>query len=217
MTGHNVFISYKYNDSNVKRIGLNYTTARDYVDVLQNKFCLSRKIYDRSEHDGEDLSNLNEDTIRSILSDKIFYTSVTIVLISPGMNNGKPENKQWIPWEISYSLKETRRSSGKSGINGIVAIVLPDRSGSYDYIIEEAGCHRIIKSDNLFEIISKNRYNRKNVQGTRCRCGCITYDDNSSYIILTRWNDFISNPNLYIDKAIKNRNEHDQFIITKSL
>ena len=80
--GHNVFISYKYRDSNVRPINGRYVTARDYVDILQEKFKGSRVVYDYSEKNGQDLSDLSEDMIRSKLADKIFYTSVTIVLVS---------------------------------------------------------------------------------------------------------------------------------------
>lgn len=216
--GHNVFITYKYRDSNVRDINGMYTTVRDYVDILQEKFKGSHEIYDYSEHDGEDLSDLSEDTIRSKLSDKIFYTSVTIVLVSPNMNDGRPEREQWIPWEISYSLQETRRASGRSGINGIVAVVLPDKNGSYGYVIEDKGCHWTIHYDRLFDIIRKNRHNRKNLDPVRCStCGCSVHQEDSSYMLLTKWDIFVKNPESYIDTAIRFRNEANQFNIVKRL
>ena len=63
----------------------------------------------------------------------MFYTSVTIVLISPEMFENVKEIEQWIPWEISYSLKNKTRSNGISNMNAILAVVLPDRYGSYNY------------------------------------------------------------------------------------
>ena len=214
--GHNVFISYKYRDSDVRPINGRCVTARDYVDILQEKFKGSRVVYDYSEKNGQDLSDLSEDMIRSKLADKIFYTSVTIVLVSPNMDDGRPEKDQWIPWEISYSLKEIKRESGKSGINGVVAVVLPDRNGSYDYVIEDKGCHWSIHDEKLFDIISKNRHNRKVKDPTRCKlCGRDHYDWNQSYVILTNWDLFIKDPEGYIAQAIKLRDECDDFKFSK--
>ncbi|MDY7061047.1 MAG: TIR domain-containing protein [Methanomethylophilus alvi] len=96
MSANNVFVSYKYHDSDVKQLGNYATTVRDYVDYLERMFDRSEKVYYRGEEDGNDLSELTEDTIRQILSDKIFYTTVTVVLMSPNMyDRSLPENEQW--------------------------------------------------------------------------------------------------------------------------
>ena len=131
MSANNVFVSYKYHDSDVKPLVGSTTTVRDYVNYLEKIFDASEKVYYRGEEDDNDLSDFTEDTIRQYLSNKIFYTTVTIVLLSPNMyDRSLPENEQWIPWEISYSLKETRRESGKSHMNAVLVVVLPDRNGN---------------------------------------------------------------------------------------
>ncbi len=183
MSANNVFVSYKYHDSNVKPLSSGTTTVRNYVNHLERMFDRSKKVYYRGEKDGNNLADLSEDTIRQYLSNKIFYTTVTIVLMSPNMyDRSIPENKQWIPWEISYSMKETRRESGKSHMNAVLAVVLPDRNGRYDYAVEYHGCHQTIHTDRFFPIIRKNMFNVKEPEICSCECGCLVHRGACSYI-----------------------------------
>jgi len=127
--GRKIFVSYKYSDSQVQDLdifelvdfyGTKFrqkiqTTARHYVDKLAEKLEYDDHIY-KGEDDGQSMATLADSTISSKLGDKIFDTSVTIVLVSKGMNNPFLQEKdQWIPWEISYSLREQSRHNGYSG------------------------------------------------------------------------------------------------------
>ena len=157
--GKKIFVSYKYSDKLVRRLQsislFLQTTARDYVDTLQDKLDRSDHIY-KGEDDGEDISSLADSTIGSKLGDKIFDRSVTIVFISKGMKeNNKPEKDQWIPWEISYSLREQSRQYGNSKTNAVLAVVLPDEFGSYEYFMEyNSACNSMTyKTDRLFSIL----------------------------------------------------------------
>ena len=75
------------------------------------------------------------------------------------------EKQQWIPWEISYSLKEITRGGRTSRINALIGIVLPDVNGSYDHAIIAKECQNckcnIWQTNNLFKIIKNNTFNLK--------------------------------------------------------
>lgn len=78
----NIFVSYKHSDWDVYPIrgkGI-HTIARDYVDELEEQFRAIGQVY-RGEHADEDLGGYFEDYIWNHLKGKIFYTTVTVVLI----------------------------------------------------------------------------------------------------------------------------------------
>ena len=107
--GRKVFVSYKYKDNDVKKIPdvTQPTWPCDYVDYIKKKILSSDDIY-KGENSDEDISSWSEDAIWNHLKDKIYDSTITIVLISPNMKEaGKWQRSQWIPWEISYSLRET--------------------------------------------------------------------------------------------------------------
>jgi hypothetical protein len=128
-----IFVSYKYKDSNVLPLKnglieiLDPTTVRSYVDLLENYFDATEFAIYKGESDDEDLSNLSDDQIWEKLKDRIFDSTVTIVMISPSMKEtNRRDRSQWIPWEISFSLKETTRNDRTSRSNAMLAVVLPD-------------------------------------------------------------------------------------------
>jgi hypothetical protein len=217
--GKKIFISYKYSDRLVRQFTgssiWSPTTVRDYVDILQNKIDKSDHIY-KGEDDGEDMSSLAEATIGSKLGDKIFDSSVTIVFISKGMKENKPDKDQWIPWEISYSLREQSRQYANSKTNAILAVVLPDENSSYEYFITHNQCGncscRTLHTDTLFEVLKQNMFNQISKTRQTCSLGSDVYTGNPSYIYSVKWDDFINNINRYIDITVsiwQNRNDYN--------
>lgn len=222
--GRKIFVSYKHNDTNVLALssGVYGTTARNYVDILERYFDAGDHIY-KGERDNESLIHLKEDTIAAHLCDKMYDSSITIVLISKGMKETYvSESDQWIPWEISYSLKEMSRGGRSSTTNAMLAIVLPNENGIYDYCIQSTcpqGC-RVILTNPLFKIIRINMFNRKGVIiSTLCAyCNAISYDHPlPSYIHAVTWEEFVSNPNSYIETALNIKEDSDSYNITKEI
>lgn len=173
--GRKIFISYKYADNNVYPVPRfsDYTPkVRDYVSWLEDKFRNRTEHYYKGESDNEDLSMYSEAYIWNHLKDKMWDSSITIVLISPNMKEpNKWEKSQWIPWEISYSIRKTPRSSYTSQRNAVLAVILPDRYNSYNYY----------SSSQLFPILKANIDN--------------------GYIPVVSWNDFKYDCDRYINRA----------------
>lgn len=173
--GRKIFISYKYADSNVypvPRFSEYNPKVRDYVSWLEDKFKNRTEHYYKGESDNEDLSMYSDGYIWDHLKDKMWDSSITIVLISPNMKEpNKWEKSQWIPWEISYSIRKTPRSSYTSQRNAVLAVVLPDRSNSYNYY----------STSHLFPILKANIDN--------------------GYIPVVSWDDFKYDCDTYINRA----------------
>ena len=187
--GRKVFVSYKYKDNDVKALsGVTPPTwPCDYVDYIKNNILDDDDIY-KGENSDEDISSWSEDDIWEHLKDKIYDSTITIVLISPNMKeHGKWQRSQWIPWEISYSVREITRNDRTSHSNSILAVILPNKNGSYDYY----------DKDGLFPILKENIDN--------------------GYIYVVTWDDFKKYPNTDISKAFEYRDRTPSYKIAKSL
>ena len=116
------------------------TKVRDYVDELSELLNQNGHVY-MGEGGDDNLTGYSDDYIYNHLKDKIYPTSVTIVLISPNMKEPyKLDKSQWAPWEIFYSIYQANRQGMVSHTNAILAVVLPDQYGSYSYMIEQKNC-----------------------------------------------------------------------------
>lgn len=163
--GNKIFVSYKYSDRQVAPLSNHaFTKARHYVDELQDALSETDHI-NKGEDDGESLANFTDEYIASKLRNKIYDSSITVVLLSRGMKESNmAEKDQWIPWEISYSLRAQTRDGRQSQPNGVLAVVLPDQDGSYAWYFKEKHCPHcnstMLRTDQLFSILKTEHAQR---------------------------------------------------------
>ncbi len=164
------------------------------------------------------MNGFKDETIESKLRDKIFDSTTTIVLVSKNMKNPLlSENDQWIPWEVSYSLKEITRNDRTSGTNAMLAVVIPDESGSYSYAVNNYPCVTVWNTAQLFKILGSNMFNRNEKNLMRC-VNCNDHHhtgDDHSYIHPVKWDDFMVNINPYLDHAARLNQNLEDYDIAK--
>jgi len=225
-----VFVSYKYKDMSVKPLkpysfieylDPGFSLTRAYVDFLSDKIELSDHIY-KGEESNSDLSGYSDEYIEEKLKERISDSSVTIVLISPNMRDkNKADRDQWIPWEVSYSLKEIKREDRTSHTNALLAVVLPDASGSYDYCLYKRNCCETecirYETDWLFEIMKNNTFNEVSPNTKVCQDqNRRIYRGEYSYMPIVTWEHFIENPTKQIERVCDLRDNHnDEYDIQK--
>ena len=187
--GRKVFVSYKFKDNDVKKMPnvTQPTWPCDYVDYIKDNVLARDDIY-KGENSDEDISSWSDDAIWNHLKNKIYDSTIAIVLISPNMKEpGKWQRSQWISWEISFSVRETTRNNRTSHRNAILAVILPDKNGSYDYY----------DKNNLFPILKSNIEN--------------------GYVYVVTWDDFLKYPQIDMDIAFDHKNDTPAYKIVKTL
>lgn len=225
--GRKIFVSYKYADGQVEDLEpYSNSTVRDYVDVFENLLDSTDHIF-KGEDNDDDLSGMDESEIWEKLKDKIFDSTITVVFISKGMRaENRKDKEQWIPWEVSFSLRTQKRkrqdgSTYTSHPNALIGVVLPDETGSYEYYYTQRNCcpsycltHH---TDRLFKLLEQNMFNH--LGGSRRQCDTINEaiwtDTAPSYIETVKWTDLLRNYNSYILRAISRQSnivEYDTHI-----
>ena len=91
------FISYRYSEAR---------TVRD--DILK-ALGPNASYYQGETSDSPDFTDTSTENIKKTLTDMMYDTSVTIVVVSPNIKQSK-----WVDWEIEYSLKEISRKGRTS-------------------------------------------------------------------------------------------------------
>ena len=191
---HKTFISYKYSEA---------TDLRDRIIEAMGEDAI---YYKGETKDSPDRSEQAEGTIEKALTDMMFDTSVTIVIISPHM-----KESNWIDWEISYCLKKITRKDRTSHRNGIVGVIMKVNN-SYDWFKYKVtkpdghvlnGYHR----EKVYDIINENRFNQDPV---KYHCAqCHSYNGlTGSYIAYVEEDDFLADIDKYINNAY-DKSEND--------
>ena len=198
---HKTFISYKYSE------------AQGLRDRIIKALGEDATYYQGETAESPDLTDEATSTIKSKLTEMMYDTTVTIVVLSPNIKESK-----WIDWEIEYCLKEISRKGRTSKTNGLVGIV-QRVNGGYDWLVTTTkkgdGCNvRSIDSNKLYSIINDNRYNLK-VESYACPI-CKSFDVLSgSYFSIIDEEDFLEDPQRYIDNAFDKAERAGDFNLTK--
>lgn len=195
------FISYKYSDSQNLRDTI--------IDALGD----DATYYTGETAESPDLTDTSTENIKKSLTDMMYGTSVTIVVVSPSI-----KSSNWIDWEIEYSLKEITRKDRTSKTNGVVGVIQKVDDG-YKWLIsmvqKDDGCNvRMIDDSSLYSIINKNRYNRSD--RTFACSVCRTHSQlDGSYISLVDEGKFLSDPDKYIENAYQKSEHAEDFDLSK--
>lgn len=199
---HKTFISYKFSE------------AQDLRDDIIEALGEDATYYKGETSDSPDLTDYTTETIKEHLKDMIFDSSVTIVIISPHMTES-----EWIDWEIEYSLREYSRNGRSSKSNGVVGVIMKV-NGDYSWLqktTSHSDGHTSTSHDKskMYKIINDNRFN-ENPKRYFCE-KCKTVDRlTGSYISLIEEDEFLDNPNKFIDNAYEKCQTVDHYIISKT-
>lgn len=198
---HKTFISYKYSE------------AQDLRDAILKALGDDASFYQGETSDSPDLTDKSTETIKKNLTDMMYNTSVTIVIISPNIKQSK-----WIDWEIEYCFKEISRQGRTSKTNGVLCIIMKSNGGYGWFKLSNQqadGCSSSSYSEHLvYEIISENRYNQTPKVYTCDTCKTINALT-GSYISYVEEETFLSNPHKYIDNAFEKSEDVDGYELTK--
>ena len=181
---HKCFISFKTEDIEYKK----YIQEELDVDMIDRSL--------NTPIDSED-----EDYImRKIREDYLSDSTVTIHLIGKySAENSMYQNQNFIKRELQASLYNSEKSSK----NGILGVVLPNMYESIYKGKQEClicgGEHSIVNITD-HTVIKEFSYNYYIPKTTGC-----AWEDDERYCILTKWEDFMDKPNIYIDMAFEKR------------
>ena len=192
---HKTFISYKYSE------------ARGLRDDIIRALGPDASFYNGETSESPDLTDTSTENIKKRLSDMLFDTTVTIVIISPHIAESK-----WIPWEIKYCLKEMSREGCTSHRNGLVGVI-QSVNGSYDWFVRYVyyshtnGTVASFNTSLLPEVLAGCVCNSAHSEA-HCRKCSLYKKTCGNYMSIVRDFEFINNPKYFIEIAYDKANKH---------
>lgn len=180
---HKCFISFKTEDKEYKR----YIQEDLKIDMIDKSL-------------NTPINSTDEDYImRKIREDYLSDSTVTIHLIGEySAENLLYENQAYIKRELQASLYNGENNTK----NGILGIVLPNM---YDKIFKGSEvCSVCGKSHNIVCINDSTVVKEFSYNYYIPKDGC-SWSEEDRFCVLVKWNDFVKNPELYINKAFDKR------------
>ena len=180
---HKCFISFKTEDKKYKR----YIQEDLKIDMIDKSL-------------NTPINSTDEDYImRKIREDYLSDSTVTIHLIGEySAENLLYENQAYIKRELQASLYKGENNTK----NGILGIVLPNM---YDKIFKGSEvCTVCGKSHNIVCINDSTVVKEFSYNYYIPKDGC-SWSEEDRFCVLVKWNDFVENPELYINKAFDKR------------
>lgn len=180
---HKCFISFKTEDKEYKR----YIQEDLKIDMIDKSL-------------NTPINSTDEDYImRKIREDYLSDSTVTIHLIGEySAENSLYENQTYIKRELQASLYNGENNTK----NGILGIVLPNM---YDKIFKGSEvCSVCGKSHNIVCINDSTVVKEFSYNYYIPKDGC-SWSEEDRFCVLVKWNDFVKNPELYINKAFDKR------------
>ena len=180
---HKCFISFKTEDKKYKK----YIQEDLKIDMIDKSL-------------NTPINSTDEDYImRKIREDYLSDSTVTIHLIGEySAENLLYENQAYIKRELQASLYNGENNTK----NGILGIVLPNM---YDKIFKGAEvCSVCGKSHNIVCINDSTVVKEFSYNYYIPKDGC-SWSEEDRFCVLVKWNDFVKNPELYINKAFDKR------------
>ena len=179
---HKCFISFKTEDKKYKR----YIQEDLKIDMIDKSL-------------NTPINSTDEDYImRKIREDYLSDSTVTIHLIGEYSAENLYENQAYIKRELQASLYNGENNTK----NGILGIVLPNM---YDKIFKGSEvCTVCGKSHNIVCINDSTVVKEFSYNYYIPKDGC-SWSEEDRFCVLVKWNDFVENPELYINKAFDKR------------
>lgn len=188
--GHKCFVSYKKEDNYYKKELVKLFKEEDIIDKTLDQV----------------IDSQNGDYIMQVIRDDYLKDStVTICLI--GAHSSENEGYDYLGRHKNYFIIRELQASlynGKNNTrNGILGVVTPEMYDSIykgSYSCSKCGCnHNWVKMDDdtVIREFGQNYY-------IEPHDGC-GWNEEQRYCVLVKWDDFIKNPEKYVEEAFEKR------------